>query len=187
MQIFKFVLNTVLSFAVLYLSYNLFSIINDPIKFEKKKKVREDAVIERLIDIREAQLAYRDLKGGFADSWSKLIHTIKTDSIAEIKIIGNPDDTTQITTYDTSYSMLLTRVFTKDYPINQINLIPFSKNEKFILETGQITANRVKIPVLKVSAPDKFWLIGLDPKYIDPSHALTIGSLTEARYTGNWE
>jgi len=187
MKYVKIALNILLTIGVMLLAYELYAIINEPIQFEKEKKVREKVVIQKLKDIREAQLTYREVHGKFTDNWNKLIHAIKNDSIMEVKIIGNPDDTTQGTYYDTLYQPILTELFSKDYPIGQIRYIPFSEGEEFQLKSDQILVNRVKIPVFKASAPDKQWLKGLNPKYIDPTHALTVGSLTEARYTGNWE
>ena len=187
MNVAKLVINLVLFIAVVFLSFKLYSIIQDPIKFEKKKDQREIVVIKKLLEIKKAQMAYRDLNGEFAKDWGTLIQTIERDSMPEIKIIGNPDDSTIVTVYDTVLVPLKTKVFPQGYDLKQLSVIPFSGGEKFKMGTDKIDVNRVKISVFEVSAAQSQYLKEMNPKYIDNSKSLTLGSLTEGRYTGNWE
>lgn len=187
MNVAKLVINLVLFVAVVFLSFKLYSIIQDPIKFEKEKEKREKVVIKKLLEIKSAQLAYRDLAGVFAKDWSKLIQTIERDSMPEVKIIGNPDDSTVVTVYDTVLVALKTKVFPEGYNLPQLSVIPFSGGQKFKISSDKIDVNRVKIPVFEVSASQAQYLKDMNPKYIDNSKSLILGSLTEGRYTGNWE
>lgn len=92
--------------VIVVLTYFLVETISEPIRFEKEKAKRYAKVIERLKNIRTAQLAYRDVKGEFADDWDELLDVIKNDRLRFIKVEGNPDDSTDILAgikYDTIY------------------------------------------------------------------------------------
>lgn len=69
----KKVINLVLGICVLGLLYISYSSIMEPINFNKQKDIREAAVKERLIQIRDVQEQYRLQYGEFCDSFPKLI------------------------------------------------------------------------------------------------------------------
>jgi hypothetical protein len=60
----KTVINIVLAACVIGLIYVCYGSIVGPINFDNTKKAREKQVIARLIDIRKAQLEYRNLHAG---------------------------------------------------------------------------------------------------------------------------
>ncbi len=144
-------------------------------------------MIKNIEEIKEAQLAYKDLKGHFANDWNKLLNAIKNDSLLEIKITGNPDDSMVVTTYDTFMISMIQKVFPGGIDLAELPLIPFSEGERFAIAADKIDVNRVKIPVFEVKATQAQYLKGMNEKYIEDSKALILGSLTEGRYTGNWE
>lgn len=188
MNYVKLITNVVLVAIVGFMSLYLFNIINDPIVFEREKSARVDRVVDRLKNIREAQIAYRDLHGDFADNFEDLIHTMKYDSFPEIRIIGNPDDTAQVVIYDTTFYSMLDYTF----PARRVNpdslqIIPYSGGEKFNLSAGRITRNRVEISVFEASAPEYKYLRGLDNRFINRNYELRVGSMTEGNLSGNWE
>ena len=63
----KTVINLVLAACAVVLVYICYGSIMGPINFDKEKKVREDAIIARLIDIRKAQQEYRTVHAGAPD------------------------------------------------------------------------------------------------------------------------
>lgn len=78
----KTVFNIVLGLCAIALIYICYSSIMGPINFEKAKDHREKAVIARLMDIRKAQLEYRNLhKGQYTASFDTLIDFVKTQKI----------------------------------------------------------------------------------------------------------
>lgn len=187
----KLIINTVLALVIVGMAYFLFRIIQDPIVFERGKTQRFEATKERLREVKRAQMAYRDLTGGFAKTWEDLIGSIKNDSIMKIKITGNPDlaaeDSTEVVIRDTMFVPMLTEYFSADYPIDSLQYIPFSNGKKFSIDAGKITVSRVEVPVFEVKVEEKVLLEGLNPGYIDPYNTLAVGSMTEASYNGNWE
>jgi len=55
----------------------LTSIILKPIQFEKEKNYRYTFIKEKLIDIRSAQLAYKEKNGQFTNDFDELIDFVK--------------------------------------------------------------------------------------------------------------
>jgi len=82
------VIQIILGIAILALAYFVYESIMTPIRFNKAKDVREEAAIERLIDIREAQKAYKDVHLVYTASFDTLIDFLKNDSFTITKAIG---------------------------------------------------------------------------------------------------
>ncbi|MCD8167221.1 MAG: hypothetical protein LUE93_14590 [Bacteroides sp.] len=78
----KTAINIVLVLCALGLVYICYASIMGPIEFENQKRVRDEAVIARLIDIRKAQQEYRNQnRGQYAASFDTLIDFVKTQKI----------------------------------------------------------------------------------------------------------
>jgi hypothetical protein len=78
----KTVLNVVLTLCACALVYICYVSIMGPINFEKEKKIRDQVVIARLIDIRKAQQEYRMLhKQQYTASFDTLIDFVKNAKI----------------------------------------------------------------------------------------------------------
>lgn len=187
----KIIFNGLLWAIIAGLIYYLYTIIQEPIIFEREKKIRRTAVIERLKDIRSAQIAYKDKYGKFAGNFDSLITALKNDSFPQVKIIGNPDDTTQVVSYDTTFIPLYQHAsFRENYPLDSLRYIPFSGGEQFKLEAGEIVKNNIKLQVFEASAAEPIYLKDLVQeydKYIDDKAVLSVGSMTEGNLSGNWE
>lgn len=184
----KLFINIFLTVVAVGMAYYLYYIIQQPIIFEKNKTIREAKLIERLKDAREAQMAYKDLTGNFAVKWEDLIDSIKYAQFPQIKIIGNPDDTTQAVIYDTTYVSLKSRVFADNYVVDSLKYIPFTNRRELMgINAGEIKVNKVTVQVFEISAPEHKLLNGLNKDYIDPDFVYRVGSMSQATYSGNWE
>ena len=132
-----------------------------PIRFEEEKASREKLIINRLIDIRKAEVEFRDQKGRYTANSDSLIAFLKnakkkmvlkegalTDKqleaglteAAAVKIVrkGNPQEIAinglQGFVRDTAYVNMMKAIFPTEYnseTIDQLAIIPFSNNEKF--------------------------------------------------------
>ena len=212
----KTVIQIVLVAVILALSYFIYESIAKPIRFNEEKEVRYDAVIERLKDIRTAQLAYKDQKGKFTANFDKLIDFVKFDSMRVPRKIGLcPDTLTEkmaaeiglaITSLEPGQTpddilamgkilrgtvkiSLLDTLFHPGYPIDSLKIIPVSNGEEFSLGAGEVeTGSKVKVKVFEAVAKNSQILINMDKNFYRPSDELRVGSLTEAtNHTGNWE
>ena len=176
------------SLIILILSTLLIKIILDPIKFEKETNYRYDFIKEKLIDIRSAQLAYKEKTGQFTNDFDELIMFVKTDSFV---LVQKKD--TLVEYYNTVYRetqfkdtmlidtlgkvSILDSLFTKQYPIDSLAYIPPINKVKFELRAGVINKSKIDVPVFEAK----------DPKPYDITKPLVIGSMIEANLNGNWQ
>ena len=178
----------ILPLIIIILSGLLAKIIINPIQFEKEKNYRYSFIKQKLIDIRSAELAYKNKHNQFTDDFDKLIPFVKSDSFV---IVQKTD--TLIEFYNKVYReyqfkdtmmidtlgkvSILDSLFSKKYQIDSLAYIPFGNGTKFKLSAG--TINKAKITVAVFEARD--------PKPYDPTEPLIIGSMTEAHLNGNWQ
>lgn len=89
----KKTVNIVLTLCVIGLAYICVGSIMGSINFGKVREAREKQIIARLIDIRTAQVAYRDLhQGQYTDNFDELIEFVKNDSLPFVKKVGELSD-----------------------------------------------------------------------------------------------
>ena len=88
-----FFANLVLVYIALALGYYLVEGIEAPIQFKKEREYRYGFVIQRLKDIRKAELAYKDQHGVFTGDFDELINFVKHDSLKVVRKLGALPDT----------------------------------------------------------------------------------------------
>jgi len=99
--VFKFIktkrvihlISVALVYSALIFAYYLIIGIEAPIKFKEERAYRYEHVINRLKDIRKAELAYKDQFGHFTGSFDTLINFVKTDSLRLTRKLGSLPDT----------------------------------------------------------------------------------------------
>ncbi len=203
----KKVIEFVLFIAIILMGYFLYESIQKSIRFNREKDKRYQATIQRLKDIRKAQVAYKSRYEKYTGSFDTLITFLKNDSFAVVKAIGEvPDTLTEkealekgMITRDTTFVSVKDSLFKKGYFIDSLQYIPYADNKKFSLGAGEIeTGSKVKVKVFEASVKNKVLLHGLDEQLIinlnDRQMKITgfpglkVGSLEEAtNNAGNWE
>ena len=81
----KIILQIVLAALAIFLVYECYESISIPQKFKVIKEQRYAKVIQRLVDIRSAQVAYKDLNKKYANDFDELINFVKNDSIKVVR------------------------------------------------------------------------------------------------------
>ena len=193
----RLVINLILVVLAAALVYVLISTIQEPIAFKAEKEKRERAVIDKLMTVRIAQEAFRSIKGGFAPSFDSLEYVLNNDSLAVVKIIGDPDDPnfTGEITYDT------TMLPAKDSMINGLNIsldslrfVPFTNGVAFEIQADTITYQSTTVPVVEVGVRRKLFMgdygkerfARYDAKY-NPNSPIKFGDMNAPNLAGNWE
>lgn len=177
--------------------------IQHPIEFEKKQEKRFDMAINRLKDIRTAQVAYKSLHNEYTPSFDTLIKFIKTDSMRVVNKEGFvPDTLTEkkavelgIVKRDTIKMPLMDTLFANiNYPIDSLGHIPCGTHAPFRMDTATVmTGSKVAVKVFEARVSNWDVLDGLDEQLIinynaEKDSVLRVGSLTEAtNNAGNWE
>ena len=86
-------LNLLLAVTIIGLGYICYRSIMGPIEFAEERSFREKAIIARLIDIRTAQVEYRNItKAGYSDNLDSLIEFVKTAQMPIVLKEGELDD-----------------------------------------------------------------------------------------------
>ena len=89
----KTVFNILLALCAVALVYICFGSILGPIEFDKERKAREKEVIARLIDIRKAQVEWRQLhEGKYTADFDSLIDFVKTAKLPFVRKEGSLTD-----------------------------------------------------------------------------------------------
>jgi hypothetical protein len=211
----KTAIQVVLLVAIIVLGYLLWESINKPIRFNKEKDRIEKATIQRLKDIRTAQLAFRSENGRFTGDFDSLITFLKTDSFSVVQAIGSvPDSMIELLgrkkaelqalkegliSRDTIRLSVKDSLFTAGYPIDSLRFAPYTKGYQFELGAGTLeTTSKVAVRVFEAKVPYDILLAGLDRQliinYKETREKITgypglkVGSLEEAtNNAGNWE
>ena len=212
------------------LTYFCVMSILTPIRFDETKTRRDKKVIERLIDIRTAQVEYKTQKGVFTDNFDELIKFLKTakkktvlkeGSLTDlqleaglteksaVKIVrsGNKAEIAanglQNFRRDTAFVNMIESIFSEKYDENTIEniaIIPFSENKKFVLKVDNdyTNATSIKIPLFEATAHFDTYLYDLNHQELlniidlqtklEKYHGLKVGSIEEPNNnSGNWE
>ena len=182
------IINIILGVLALVLGISFANLIYSRVNFENEYASRKKAVTKKLKDIKQYQLAYKESKGSFADSFDSLTHFILHDTfnLNIVKQLGF--DSLNEPILDTTYTYMAVRdsLMPSDYGLEETRIIPFSENKAFRINAGTIRKGNVTVQVFQVDAPFGDFLYDLDENLYDPQEAWTLGSMTEATYGGNW-
>jgi hypothetical protein len=204
------VINILLFAIIVVLALQVVKSIQAPIKFNNEQKARETKVVERLIDIRNAEVLYKNATSQYTNSFDTLIKFCQTAEIPIVKIVPDPTDTTFTRTINDTIGFVKVmdslRGKRDNFNINDIKWVPFSQPQhQYELEAGIIERNGIKIPVFEARTPYEVYLATpgdafsekewnqrrdnakAEKESINRYAGLKVGSMEEATTDGNWE
>jgi hypothetical protein len=82
--------------CIVGLAFLLYRSINEPVKFNKERDMREKVCIERLKDIRTLQVTFKDTYGHYAPVMDSLIDFYNNGKITIMQQIGSEDDSVAV-------------------------------------------------------------------------------------------
>ncbi|WP_435132462.1 hypothetical protein [Formosa sp. A9] len=211
---FKPVLIIALWALIVFLGYQTFNSVYKPIQFNQIKNKRYTQVIDKLIDIRDAQLAHRQVTGKFAGNFENLIKFIDT---AEYTITQRRDSTIIDEELTKRYGGV---EMTKDIIIiDTLGFVPVKDSlfktstryktmmnlpegigpagAKIEMKAGTLDQSDVKIPVFEASVKKDVILSDQDRDLVIQENQVVsvdgvngdriqVGSLDEVKTNGNW-
>ena len=209
---FKPLLMIALWVVIGYLGYQTFMSVYEPIQFNKTKNKRYAKVISNLIDIRDSQLAYRQVTGKFADDFDKLVTFIDTAKFTitqrrdttivdeELtKRFGGVETTKSIVLIDTlGFVPVKDSLFKTSTRYKTMMNVPVGKDgAKFELKAGMLDQNGIKIPVFESKVKKDIILSDQSRDLVIQENqvvsvdgvngdALKVGSMDEVNTNGNW-
>jgi hypothetical protein len=204
----KPILNVVLWAIIFYLGYITFMSVYGEIKFNQLKEKRYAVVIEKLKDIRDAELAHRSVTGKFTDNFDALVKFIDTakytitqrrdSSIVDeelTKRYGGVTTMKDIVIIDTlGFVPVKDSLFGADTRYKTMMNVPVGKpGSKFELKAGMLDG----IAVFEASVQKSIILDGEDKNLIAKENevvsvdgvngpTLKVGSMDEVNTNGNW-
>jgi len=208
----KIVLNILMVATICLLTYMCVNSIKTSEDFKKLRKVREAAIAERLIDIRNAQIGFRNHNLTYAGSFEELKRFLNEQKLPYLIKEGNLTDeqlragmTEQeavkkgIIRRDTTWVLAKDTLLGKDYNVAILNKVPGFENATFKLDTATLPSPAgYTVAVFEASVSyddylgdlDRQQLINLkdDQKKLNRFLGLRVGSVKEINNNaGNWE
>jgi len=209
----KIVYQILLLIAAAVITYFIYQSIQRPIEFKKAKDARYAVTVERLKDIRKAEIAYKDVFGKFTGSWDTLINFVAHDSVRNVRKIGELTDSMieaglserkaiemGLLIRDTIRISVVEAIFDGVLNPDELKMVPVpgAPSEFHLASTIIITGSGIQVPVFEAKAHNNVILNGLNPQLIinlnDRSRTnekypgLRVGSVLETvNNAGNWE
>ena len=199
----------VLYFLSIILVFQIYNSIDSPIEFNKVKNERYQKVIERLKDIRNAQVAFKSVNGIYSDNFDSLVDFIET---GQFTIIEKRDSSYM--QYDRVYRIDMLRevivvdtlgfvsvkdsLFKNDNRYKDLALVPIDGiDEKFSIKADIIDKNGYNVPVFEVKVSKDVILFDQNKDLLMQEKetvsvdgvngpALVLGSLEDVSTNGNW-
>lgn len=198
----KTILKILLACAIIVLGYFVYESIMAPIRFNNEKDKRYAATIQRLKDIRTAQVAYRSVYDKYTGSFDTLINFLKEGQFKVIRQVGSEDDSAAVAAKQVFREEVMVNVrdsLFKGIVVDSFRFVPFSGGELFAMQAGEIETNsKIKVKVFECKAHNDIILKGLDrqevvnlndlARTVERFPGLQVGSIEEAtNNAGNWE
>ncbi len=193
----RLIINLVLILLVALLAYILIDSIREPIAFKAEKEKRENAVIDRLMQIRQAQEMYRGVTGGFAPNFDTLQEVLTKGRFAIISVMGDPDDpgNAEAVTYDTTYRSAIDSVRVLGMDLAKLRYVPFTSPQKqFDIAADTMTYQKTLVSVVEVGTKRANYMgdyasprfAKYDNSY-NPNGTIKFGDMNAPKLSGNWE
>jgi len=204
------ILRIVLGALALLIGFRVYRIIMEPIEFQGIKDKRYANVITQLEQLREAQLAYKNEYGMYANDVNSLVDFIAN---AQVTIVERKDSSfmkyNKVYQTDMMKDTIIYRVigsataltklrnqredlFPEDFDAQTLLNIRHSQGSTFKMGTAVVVKNGIKVPVFEIKASNKAIFGDVYDQYASyikrlRTQDLIVGSLTEPTLSGNWK
>ncbi|MBO6025824.1 MAG: hypothetical protein J6P73_01090 [Bacteroidales bacterium] len=204
------IINIVLFAVIVFLAIKVIQSIKAPIDFSNEKNMRETQIVQRLKDIRDAEIQFKQAYNKYTSSFDSLIDFCSSYKIPVVMMVPDPEDTTFTKTINDTidYVLVADSLFGKrhQFNINELSIVPFSDPvTEFEIQDSIIKRGGISVPVFEVKTPYEVYLSNPGAKFtekewrtrvmnakaeveqVDKYAGLKVGSLEEASTDGNWE
>ena len=206
---YKRIIESFLWVLILVFAYQVYNSINAPIKFNEVKNERYLKVVDKLKDIRNAQIAYKSVNGVYADNFDGLIKFIDTaqytliqkrdSSYMKYNRVYRIDMLEEIVVIDTlGFASVKDSLFGNSDRYKTMAQLPIDGIDKtFSIKADVIDKNGYNVPVFEVRISKDDVLFDQNKDLLKQEKALmsvdgvngpdlVLGSMTEVSTNGNW-
>lgn len=203
------IIKAVLWSLIFFFSYMIYTSINAPIKFNEVKKERYLKVIDKLKDIRNAQLAYKSVNGSYANNFDGLIKFIDTaqytltqkrdSSYLQYDRVYRIDMLREVVVIDTlGFASIKDSLFGNSNRYKNMAQIPINGVDAiFSIKSDMIKKGDYDVHVFEVRVSKDVILFDQNKDLLKQEKALmsvdgvngpylVLGSMTEVSTNGNW-
>lgn len=197
-------------------TYLIYNSIQAPIKFDRLKEGRFQVAVNKMIDLKNVQIAHKAVKGRYTDNLDEIIQFVENDyftlldrkdsSVNDVKMnkaFGFKNDGTNYMK-DTVITKVIGKVLVKDSLFKdsdrykRLNRVRVDQQEATItMEAGFIERNEIKIPVFKATIKKSDLLNDQDSDLVKKEAKVVsvdgingpeiiLGSMEEVNLNGNW-
>ena len=193
----------------IFFAAQIYSSINGPIKFNKVKNERYTQVIDRLKDIRNAQIAHKDVTGFYANNFDSLVSFVdngiftliekRDSSYLEYNRLYRIDMLKEVEIVDTlGFVSVKDSLFGQNESYKMMAKIPIEgTNSEFSIKADIIDKNGYQVPVFEVKVTKDIVLYDQNKDLLDQENKvisvdgvngreIILGSMSEVSTSGNW-
>jgi hypothetical protein len=206
----KLGIQVVLWIASIFFAYKIYDSVSGPIRFNQVKNERYAKVIDRMKDIRTAQIAHKDVKGVFSNNFDSLIKFIddgiftlvekRDSSYLEYDRTYRIDMLKEVVVIDTlGFVSVKDSLFKNTDRYKNMAYIPVegAEDKKFQIKAEIINKNGYKVPVFEVKVAKNIILFDQDADLLKQENEtvsvdgvngseIILGSLSNVSTNGNW-
>ena len=193
----------------IFFASQIYSSINGPIKFNQVKNERYTEVINRLKDIRTAQIAHKDVNGFYANNFDSLVSFIdngiftliekRDSSYLEYNRTYRIDMLKEIEIVDTlGFVSVKDSLFGNNESYKMMAKVPINGTDsEFSIKADIIDKNGYQVPVFEVKVKKDIVLFDQNKDLLDQENKvisvdgvngpeIILGSMTDVSTSGNW-
>ena len=206
----KLGIQVVLWVASIFFAYKIYDSVNGPIKFNQIKNERYSIVIDRMKDIRMAQIAHKDVKGFYANNFDSLIKFVdegiftliekRDSSYLEYDRTYRIDMLKEVILIDTLGTVpVKDSLFGSSTRYKNMAHIPIDgvKDSTFTIKSEVINKNGYNVPVFEVKISKNVILYDQNADLVRQENEtvsvdgvngseIILGSLSNVSTNGNW-
>ena len=193
----------------IFFASQIYSSINGPIKFNKVKNERYTQVINRLKDIRNAQIAHKDVTGFYANNFDSLVSFVdngiftliekRDSSYLEYNRLYRIDMLNEVEIVDTlGFVSVKDSLFGQNESYKMMAKVPIQGTDsEFSIKADIIDKNGYQVPVFEVKVAKDIVLFDQNKDLLDQENKvisvdgvngreIILGSMSEVSTSGNW-
>ena len=193
----------------IFFASQIYSSINGPIKFNQVKNERYTEVIDRLKDIRSAQIAHKDVNGFYANNFDSLVSFIdngiftliekRDSSYLEYNRTYRIDMLKEVEIVDTlGFVSVKDSLFGNNESYKMMAKVPIDGTDsEFSIKADIIDKNGYQVPVFEVKVKKDIVLFDQNKDLLDQENKvisvdgvngpeIILGSMTDVSTSGNW-
>ena len=193
----------------IFFASQIYSSINGPIKFNQVKNDRYTQVIDRLKDIRTAQIAHKDVNGFYANNFDSLVSFIdngiftviekRDSSYLEYNRTYRIDMLKEVEIVDTlGFVPVKDSLFGDNESYKMMAKVPIEGTDsEFSIKADIIDKNGYQVPVFEVKVKKNVVLFDQNKDLLDQENKvisvdgvngpeIILGSMSDVSTSGNW-